>query len=270
MIKQLSLTLTILATAAAQGPGGPPPRESGPPAKEFEVASIKPLDAGDASSLRVSIAMQPGGRFTASGVNASFLIQQAYNVREFQITGGPSWIRDDRYQINAKPDGAVNGREGMRPLFEKLLADRFKLLITRETKEMPIYKLVVNKGGVKMKENPDASGPGSGQVRVGLGQITGNGMDMGMLARQLGQQLGRLVIDETGLKGAYDFTLNFTPEGAVAVRGPDGGGDGPTAPVDGAAPSIFSAVQELGLKLESTKGPVEVVVITRIEKPTEN
>jgi uncharacterized protein (TIGR03435 family) len=135
---------------------------------------------------------------------------------------------------------------------------------------MPIYKLVVNKGGVKMKENPDASGPGSGQVRVGLGQITGNGMDMGMLARQLGQQLGRLVIDETGLKGAYDFTLNFTPEGAVAVRGPDGGGDGPTAPVDGAAPSIFSAVQELGLKLESTKGPVDVVVITRIEKPTEN
>ena len=267
MKTQLFMLLTSIAIVAAQGPGGPPPRESGPPAKEFEVASIKPADP---NMNRVQIGIQPGGRFTASGVNTSFLIQQAFNVRDFQITGGPAWIRGDRYEINAKPDGAVNGQEGMRPLFQKLLADRFKLEYTRKTKEMPVYHLVVNKGGLKIKENPDPNGPNSGQIRIGRGQIVGNGMSMEILARQLSQQLGRLVVDKTGLTGAYDFTLNFTPEGAAGMRGPDGGGDTPSAPVEGAAPSLFTAVQELGLKLESAKGPVEVIAITRVEKPSEN
>jgi uncharacterized protein (TIGR03435 family) len=267
MIKQLSLTLTILASAYAQPGQGPGPRETGPPAKEFEVASIKPVDP---NMNRVQVGIQPGGRFIASGITTTFLIQQAFNVRDFQIIGGPSWIRSDRYEVNAKPDGAVNGQEGLRPLFQKLLADRFKLEYTRETKEMPIYHLVVNKGGLKIKENPDPNGANAGQIRIGRGQIVGNGMGMEILARQLSQQLGRLVVDKTGLTGAYDFTLNFTPEGAAGMRGPDGGGDAPTAPVEGAAPSLFTAVQELGLKLESAKGQVEVIAVTRVEKPSEN
>ncbi len=276
MNKQLYFAVALLtatvAPAQPQGPGPRPggvqPQESGPIAKEFEVASIKPIDP---NMRQLRVGMQPGGRFTAAGVNASFLIQRAYDVMDFQIVGGPGWIRGDRYEVNAKADGAINNLSQLAPLFKKLLADRFKLEVALETKEMPVYALVVGKGGLKMKENNDPNSPSAGQIRVGRGQIVGNGMDMGMLARQLSQALGRQVIDRTGLTGNYDFTLNFTPEDGAVTRPPgDGGGDAPTPSADGAAPSLFTAVQELGLKLDASKGQVPVVSIIRIEKPSEN
>jgi bla regulator protein blaR1 len=232
--------------------------------KEFEVASIKPSAPGG-RGIRVQIA--PGGRLDAGNITVKFLIQQAYGVKDFQISGGPGWINSERYDLVAKADGDVGRMEQIRPLIQKLLADRFQLTVHRDTKELPIYALVVAKNGSKLKESA-ANGPGP-QIRMGRGLINGQGMGMEMLANQLSNAIGRTVLDKTGLKGQYDIKLEFTPEDGPG-HGP---GDGPEAapPPDTAGPSVFTALQEqLGLKLESSKGPVEIIIIDRIEKPTEN
>jgi bla regulator protein blaR1 len=241
--------------------------------QQFEVASIKPADP-NTHGMRVQMA--PGGRLTASGVTVKFLIQQAYNVKDFQITGGPGWIGSDRYDISTKAEGEGQiTPEQLRPMMQALLADRFKLTFHRETKEMPVYALVVGKNGPKMHESErheDAEGRGGTQIRMSRGQITAQAMSMAMLANQLSNRLGRNVLDKTGLTGNYDFTLEFTPEGMQPMGMPprEGGADAPP-PVDSPGPSIFTAVQDqLGLKLESQKGPVEILILDRIERPSEN
>jgi bla regulator protein BlaR1 len=268
--------IAVFGMAAVAGPivfglmNAPPSRaqeqaKTDPPA-EFEVASIKPSAPGGRG---VRIQMMPGGRFDASGVTAKLLIQQAYGVKDFQISGGPGWINSERYDLTAKADRDIGRGEQIRPLIQKLLADRFQLTIHRDTKELPIYALVVGKNGPRLKESAsNSTGP---QIRMGLGRgsIDGQGIGMDMLASNLSNPLGRTVIDRTGLKGKYDIKLEFTPEGAPG-RGP---GDGPESapPPDPTGPSIFTALQEqLGLKLESSKGPVEIIIIDRIEKPSEN
>ncbi len=234
------------------------------PPKEFEVASIKPSAPGGRG---VRLQMAPGGRLDASNVTVKILIQQAYGVKDFQISGGPGWINSDRYDLVAKADSDIGRHEELMPLMQKLLADRFQLTIHRDTKELPIYALVVGKNGPKLKESAsDNPGP---QIRMGRGLIDGRGMGLDMLASQLSNPLGRTVLDRTGLKGQYDIKLEWTPEDGPG-HGP---GDGPEAapPPDTTGPSIFTALQEqLGLKLETQKGPVEIIVIDRIEKPTEN
>jgi uncharacterized protein (TIGR03435 family) len=235
--------------------------------KEFEVASIKPSNASGPMSRGVRVQMAPGGRLNESNITVKFLIQQAYNVKDFQISGGPAWINSERYDLVAKADGDVGRMDQIRPLIQKLLADRFQLTIHRDTKELPIYALVVGKNGPKLKESA-ANNPGP-QIRVNRGLIDGQGMGMDMLANQLSVPLGRTVLDKTGLKGQYDIKLEFTPEDGPG-HGP---GDGPEAapPPDTAGPSIFTALQEqLGLKLETSKGPVQIIIIDRVEKPTEN
>src|ERR1700736_4824299 len=184
--------------------------------KQFEVASIKPADP-NGRGMRGQMA--PGGRLTANGVTVKFLIQQAYNIKEFQITGGPSWIGSERYDISTKAEGEGQiTPEQLRTMMQGLLADRFKLTFHRETKEMPVYALVVGKNGPKMHESeraPDGDREGRGRAQISLsrGQITAKGMSMTMLANQLSNRLGRNVLDKTGLTGNYDFTLEFTPEG---------------------------------------------------------
>jgi len=273
---KLDLTRKVLLAAfgmaAVAGPiviglmNAPPSRaqEKTPAPKEFEVASIKPSAPGS-RGIRVQIA--PGGRLDAGNITVKFLIQQAYNVKDFQISGGPGWINSERYDLVAKADGDVGRMEQIRPLIQKLLADRFQLTVHRDTKELPIYALVVGKNGSKLKESA-ANGPGP-QIRMGRGLINGQGMGMEMFANQLSNAIGRTVLDKTDLKGQYDIKLEFTPEDGPG-HGP---GDGPEAapPPDTTVPSIFTALQEqLGLKLESSKGPVQIIVIDRIEKPTEN
>jgi bla regulator protein BlaR1 len=238
---------------------------------EFEVASIKP---GDPGSNRVQIGIAPGGRFTAANVTVSMLIQQAYNVKNFQVTGGPGWVASDRFVINAKAEGAGQGPGAIRPLLQKLLADRFQLVFHKETKEMPVYELVIGKGGSKLQETKESPGP---QIRFGRGQINGQSMAMELLANQLANQLGRSVVDKTGLKGGYDVNLTWTPDPSQGGGGPFGGPGGPGgggpdgAPPTEAGPSLFTALQEqLGLKLESGKGPVEIMVLDKVQKPSEN
>jgi bla regulator protein blaR1 len=239
-------------------------------AESFDVATIKPNAESD---NRVMIGLQPGGRFTASGINVKHLIGQAYDVRDFQISGGPGWISSDRWEINAKAEGLPDRVPpgALRPYLKSLLEDRFKLRTHTETKEMPVYALVIAKNGPKLNAAQDGSGPGP-MIRMGRGQFDGKRMAMSMLVNQLAQQLGRTVIDKTGLTDQYDIVLNWTPEPGQG-GGPFGGPPPPYAiqAADSSGPSIFTALQEqLGLRLESQKGPVPILVIDSIEKPSEN
>lgn len=223
--------------------------------------------------------MAPGGRIDASNVTLKILVEQAYGVRDFQISGGPSWVNTERFDVSAKADGQTTP-EAMQAMMRSLLKDRFKLEIHKDTKELPMYTLTVAKSGPKMKAGtappppPDAP-PGAGRpngpmIRMGRGLIEAQNMPMSMLATTLGRQLGRSVEDKTGLPGTYDVKLEWTPDETQGGGMRELGGDR-AAPVDATGPTIFAALQEqLGLKLESQKGPVEIVVIDRVEKPSEN
>lgn len=261
-------------------------------ASTFEVASVKPNKSGDG---RVMLAMPPTGRITATNVPVRLLLQQAYQVQPFQIIGAPDWAASDRFDIVAKaPDGAPP--EQYRPMMRNLLADRFKLKAHMETREMPIYALVLARGDGKLGPNlapakadcdalargrraggPPPAPPQPGQpmecgAMVGIGSMNAGGMAMADLARSLSGLVNRIVIDKTGLSGRYDFQLTYTPDGRGNALGLPGGApplgvDAPAGDPNGA--SLFTAVQEqLGLKLDSQKGPVEVLVIESIEQPT--
>jgi uncharacterized protein (TIGR03435 family) len=250
----------------------------------FEVASIKPA-APDARGTMIR--MMPGGALTVTNATLRMLLTLAYDVRDFQISGGPGWVGSERYDINAKAERSATAepvpedprnmtdaqrktnQEQMRQRLQALLAERFQLAIHRETKEAPVYALVVGKNGPKIQESKE----GGPRLMMGRGQLNGQGALMEMLANVLSNQLGRPVLDKTGLQGKYDFKLEFTPDPGQAA-GPFGGlGPGPDAPPppDPNGPSIFAAIQEqLGLRLESTKGAVEMIVIDRVEKSSEN
>lgn len=263
--------------------------QSGSAPLSFEVASIKP-STGDAH--QIAIQMQPGGNLRVSGATLKMLITIAYDVRDFQVSGGPGWISTDRFDITAKsersaaPDGAPpdprsvtseqmkTAQEQMREKMRSLLADRFQLTLHRESKEQPVYTLVVGKNGSKLKESEVKDAGPRGRMRLGRGQLSGDAVQLQMLANALSNQLGRPVIDRTGLKGNFDFNLEWTPDPGQS-GGPFGGPPPPGVdappPPDPNGPSIFTAVQEqLGLRLESSKGPVDLLVLDHVEKPSEN
>lgn len=269
-MKQNTFPLTRRTTLACIAAGLANAQNASTARKTFEVVSIKP---GDPSSHAVRIQIAPGGRFVCENVNVRFLIEQALGVRQFQISGGPSWMGTERFDVNAKADGTGQiGRDELKPMILSLLEDRFKMKFHRETKEFPIYALVSGKGGAKMKVAETQGQESRGMIRMGRGQVNGTQMDMAMLANNLSNQLGRQVIDKTGLTEKYDFELNWTPDESQAGFGPFGGPPAPPPPPsDTPGPSIFTALQEqLGLKLESQKGPVPMIVVDSIEKPTEN
>lgn len=271
------------------------------PSPSFEVASVKPNRSGD---MNMGIRLQPG-RFVANGVPVRMLISLAYDVKDFQVTGGPAWIGSDRFDIDAKEEDSFSaGLEKLPPddrrrqidlCVQALLADRFKLKLNRESKELPVYALVVAKGGPKLQEaKPGDTYPNGfkgpdgkahpGMMRIGPGGLTAQAVPIQFLVHTLSQQLGREVVDKTGLKGNYDLSLTWATDqnerGVAMGPGPGPGvGPGPGAPAgenappapDPSGPSIFTAVQEqLGLKLEPAKGPVEILVINQIERPSED
>ena len=261
------------------------------PAPTFDVASVKPNKSGD---MGIRIMFQPGGRFEANNASLKTLIQIAYDVRDFQISGGPAWISSDRYDIQAKAEGGSQGDlrteteeqrkadlDRRRLMIQALLADRFKLVVHKESKESTIYALVVAKGGPKLKElppettpapdpkeskdsmdKPDPKRPPRGMMRMGHGELSSQGVKLAALAQSLSNAVGRPVIDKTGLTGDYSYELKWTPDESQ-------GGAAPSADANG--PSIFTALQEqLGLKLESQKGQVDSLVIDHAEKASEN
>jgi len=278
------------AAQAAQSSGA---ESSGP---RFEVASVKPNPAGRAGMTRSRI--QPGGRFVAENMAIVLLIGQAYQVQAYQLVGGPGWIWSDGFDIDAKANGELVPTDGRRPLqgaLRGLLADRFKLVTHTETRQLPVYALVLARSDGRLgpdlirssRTNCDAilaevaaarepggpppPPPASGQAPP-CGGLNRNGMfsldstTPTRLANSLSAELNRRVFDRTGLTGLFNVHLTWTPDPM-----PSGPLPPDVPPIDPSGPSIFTAVQEqLGLKLESTTGPVDVLVIDRAERPTPN
>jgi uncharacterized protein (TIGR03435 family) len=213
----------------------------------FEVASVKP-SAPDVAGM--FIRPLAGGGLQVTGASLRNLISLAYDVRPFQVNSESSWIDSERFDIDARAATPADPADVRRKIVEglkSLLADRFQLVLHSETKEQAVYLLLVNKGGSKLQESTEPTGL---IRRMGRGTINGHAVAIRMLAINLSNELGRGVIDQTGLAGKYDFELKWGD--------PDG-------------PSIFTALQEqLGLHLESGKGPVEVLVIDRAARPSKN
>lgn len=279
---------------------------------EYEVASIKVSKAGSANGV-----FRFGMRYTDDGLSVEnfplmLLVQQAFGVGKDRIADAPDWLNSEHYDIEAKMDGAAAEelktlssdavRAARQHMLRKLLEERFELASHRDTKELPVYNLVIVKGGSKLQETkPDDnavkgdkpldasqaakiaganSGPSGGPIVVGGKSITvapgstsfsisggrggvrttsSRGVTTANLATSLSSIVGRPVLDKTGLTGKYDYKLEYAPDDSQ----PDA--DAP------AGPSIFTAVQEqLGLKLEASKGPVEILVIEHIQKPSGN
>jgi uncharacterized protein (TIGR03435 family) len=230
-------------------------------------------------------ALRGGGRFSVKGVPLNWLILLAYNIKDFQLSGGPAWTNSDRYDVDAKVEGSAT-TDQMRSMLQSLLADRFKLILRHEKKELPVYELSVAKGGLKIVPAtegscvvPDPNGArlpmGSkicGGIRRGINSIDAFGISMSKLVETLSDIGNRIVIDKTGFTGTFDAHLEFAPDDAVGngIGQAAIGEPGRPTPAS-SSPSLFSALQEqLGLRLEAAKSPVEVLVVAHAERPTAN
>lgn len=285
---QQEQTQIAIGGAPATGPAAP----VGPMA--FEVASIKRNVSGENN---IRFGMQPGGRFNAVNAPVRELIRFAYQLQNFQIVDAPDWIVEERYDIIAKAEGDIPpGQFGVpgpaQMMMRALLAERFALAVREDTREMPKYDLVLNRpdgalgpqlarsatdcaalaaaargrGGRGFAPPAPGERPQCGMFG-GFGQLRAGGTPLTALAQSLSGQLQRVVEDRTGLTGAFDFDLVYTPD--QIPQGPPPPGAPPLPAVDPNGPSLFTALQEqLGLKLEATRGPVPVLVIERIERPT--
>jgi bla regulator protein blaR1 len=238
-------------------------------ANTFDVASIKVNRSGERG---FSTGGMNGGRYQARNIPAKILVAQAFGVRESQIVNAPGWMDSERYDIVAKANPDLSGSGELKILLQSMLADRFRLSFHRETKEVPGYSLVIAKSGYKIKRNSGSDTPDlkSSSNRAGA-KISATRMPISELSKQLEGELDGPVADRTGLTGTFDFQLEWTHE--------PNGGDASSSLLTVVReqlglkyPSIFTAVQEqLGLKLDSTrKVPIEVVVIDKIEKASEN
>ena len=228
------------------------------PHTQFEVASVKP----DLSGSGHTGIDRDGVNLRMTGVTLRGCIALAWRVTNPQIAG-PEWIDVDKYEITAKTVPGASGAQ-FSTMLQSLLAERFGLALHHETRELPVYALVVARGGPKM-EKVKSETPDDGSTSSGRGHLKATELPMSKLADFLARPnvgLGRPVIDQTSLAGAFNFTLEWTPEGASASK--ESRSDGP--------PTIFTAIQEqLGLKLEAKKAPIEVLVIDHANKvPTAN
>jgi uncharacterized protein (TIGR03435 family) len=275
----------LVSGAWGQGGGAISMGASGPEAKAasvllpgaaFDVSTFKRSDPNARGS---SQGTRPNGTFFAVNQQLKNVICSAYDVRSFQCVGGPAWLESDRYDVEAKPDSdtaeqlAKLGWKERAPVQNRmeqaLLADRLKLKAHFETREETIFALVVAKGGLKMHEatqgdtyanglkRDDGKAFGKGVFMMGNGSMTAQGMTFENLVLNLPNITGRLVENRTGLTGVYDFALHYSAS------------DPP--PPDSTEPSIYTALEEqLGLKLEPVKGPVKVLIIDHVERPSEN
>jgi uncharacterized protein (TIGR03435 family) len=210
----------------------------------------------------------PGGTFTATAATLRDLVRQAYGIEGFQVEGAQGWIGSDRYEVIAKLDAAPEklAAEESRRMLQDMLADRFRLKVHRESRETSIYTLEIGKGGPRLKAlegYPKAVPSGEGTSVVRATTVAG-------LASFISSLLQRVVVDDTKLQGDYDIALTFSPDFAVGpIQPASDAGPSPTEPRRG--PSLSAALQEqLGLKLQSRKGPAEFIVIDQAERPSAN
>lgn len=254
----------------------------------FEVASIKLSDP----TSRLALDYSPSGRFTATAMTLKRLIMWAYNLGTPNVSGGTSWVDSDKYDIVAKaPSGSITGAVGngmelagdkarglswmiasetsggrqLRSMVQRLLADRFQMKVRGETKQLPVYNLVVGKGGPKIHESKSEAPP---RVSFTMGQLNFQNAPMAFLITILTELNGRHVLNQTGLTRQYDFTLQWTLDQNFRRSA---AGNEPAVQSDLSGPSLSTALQEqLGLKLEPGKGPVQALVIDHVERPSEN
>jgi uncharacterized protein (TIGR03435 family) len=268
MVVRRTLVAAALAVhiAFAQSPAA-----TVPPTPTFDVASIREnMNSADGHH---HIYNDPAeSHFRAVNLSIKDLLQFAYGMPDSQIVGGAAWLDSGMYDIDAKSDPSVDvqlkglptadARHQKQLMVQALLAERFQLRTHEETRELPVFDLVVAKGGIKFEPNNSVGNT----IDEGRNHLHVSGMQntVAILARELAQVLGRVVIDKTGVSGSYDLRLSWTPDKAAPqmINGePD-----PNTP-----PDLFTSIQErLGLKLESAKGPVMVLVIDHIERPSEN
>ena len=250
------------------------------PVYQYEVVSIKPSKPASGGRIRIGISNTADG-LTAENSTVQSLINEAYGTQDFQISGSPSWLTSEMYDVDAKMDRAVTDAvQKLAPVERKLvrqkmlqavLASRMKLIIHRDSKEVPVYNMVIANNVTKLREaNPDDNYPngfktadgrtGRGMMNIedGIGEktMTAQGVAIANLVETLSGLTGRTVVDKTALTGRYDFTLKWKPDDSQA---------------DTNGPSLFTAIREqLGLKLESGKGSVEIIVIDHVERPSGN
>ena len=280
----LSASLLASTTCGLFSQSAPQPR--------FEVVSIK-LNTNEGGGGTGMARALPGGRLSTQAVILRLLIQNAYRVRSYQVVGGPDWIESARWDIEAKAEDNASPQQVLL-MTQTLLEDRFKLKVHRETRELPVYDLTAAKGGIKLqppKEGacittdpntppspplppPVPGGPltlACGNYGASVGptgaRIDGYRITVANLIQILSNLLGRTVIDKTGYTGLFDVHLIYANDAALGgLRGAP-----PESSADTGPATIFTATQEqLGLKLESAKGPVEVLVVDHVEKPAEN
>jgi len=228
---------------------------------EFEVASVKPNKTGQRGGR---LNTEPG-HLTITNMTLRTCIRAAFGLQNYQLTGGTASIEDEPYDIVAKAESAV-GDEQLMLMLRRLLAERFKLKYHKESKEMKGLALLVGKNGPRLHPVEPA---GKGWSRNGVGSIEGQEVSIPRLAEILAGRLGYPVVDLTAIKGVFDIKLNWTPD-PDAVRNPAEEKESP-AVSDPSGPSMFSALQEqLGLRLEARKVPVEIVAIDHVERPSAN
>ena len=302
-----TLTLVLAASGGALLAQAPP---AAPAAQNFEVASIKPSNPNPTGPLGATPMILPAlGRLTGQNVTLRMLVMTAYNKQPFEIVGGTPWWNSNKFDITAKAEDGSAGLDQMRTMLQGLLADRFKLKTHAETREVPIYNLVLSRGdgrfGPKMKASTDScpnfkeqqqkmleaiakggvsalqsmmAKPGENRPcsitqippspdNPGLG-FKGTGQSMELLVLLLTQLSGRPVVDKTGLTGAYDFELTISLQTLQAIY-QDLGVTLPLPPNLPEGPALMTTIQEdLGLKLDSQRGPSEVLVVDSAELPT--
>lgn len=263
----LSLTLRKATPDTAWKLPEPPKQMASDVPAVFEVATIKP-----------SIPDRPGKVFTVKGrqvltinTTTNDLIVFSYDLHARQIVGGPPWMESEKYDVTGQPEGQGQpSRVQLSQMMRKLLEDRFKFTFHREKRELPVYAITVLPSGHKLTKNDNNPNGLPGLFFKGLGTLPAMNATMGDFAGVMQSAvLDRPVVDRTGLQGRWDFTIRWTPDDSqfagMGVRVPPPSND-PDAP-----PGLFTAMQEqLGLKMESTRAPVEVLVVDRIEKPSEN
>ncbi len=269
MVRKIAVVALLISASAifAQTPAASPavPR---PKFDTFEVATIKPMDP-DAKSGRY-ITMQGNNRFVEKAYTLKLLIAAAYDLNPRTISGGPSWIESDHYDIVAVTPGDVRPtHDEQMSMLRTLLADRFKLTFHREPKEFSIYQLEISKSGSKLKETVGPNDPptvGPGVVYPQRIVLPARNATLAEFASLLQRAiLDRPVVDKTGLSGRYDFDLEWAPDESQF------GGDGPTSSADAPSSPLFSAIQQqLGLRLVATRGPVDALVVDKAERPSAN
>jgi len=269
---KLALAIFILITPPGftqSAQPAPEPACASPTLATFDTASVKP------SQIAADSSRNGGSADSITGSGTAFhMIGYAYGLRDFQITGGPNWLPNSTWDVVAKVDQPVPNWTGlrsedrrtiMRQRMQAVLAQRFNLKCHFETRQLPIYNLVLAKSGTKLAPtSPDTPKKGAmnwdGEGRQN--KMDATGVELSALANILSQVLGRTVVDKTALAGLYDLKLNWTSDPSANSAASADSSSGPT---------IFTALEEqLGLKLESAKGPIPVLVIDAIDRPSEN